>query len=807
MVMRKKKVFFTIVFLMLIAGGIYYFFQYAPEQNLAISDKDRAALKIMPLPSRIRFDEDTLFIPKSLGAQFEGHINASMENAVSRFFKQISGKYTDKLSKEAGNDPFLIIRCKSGLGKDILSRAEQYSMDIDEDIVTLEAPGPLGILYGLETLLQLIESDKKRVWIRSAHIEDHPRYPWRGLMIDVCRHWIPKEVLLRNLDAMAAVKMNVLHLHLSDYQGFRLECKIFPLLHQLGSGGHYYTQNDIKDIIEYAADRSIRVIPEFDLPGHTTSWFVGYPELASMPGPYVADTVFGILDPVMDPTRESVYDFLDRFFEEMAGLFPDPYIHIGGDEVNPKQWGENPDIRKFMEDHGLKDAHELQAYFNLRLDSILSRHGKKMAGWDEILNPELPDNIVVQSWRSQKSLFEAARKGNTGILSAGYYLDHKLHAGKHYKVDPQIMPGAVDIEPDTAHWKVYDLTMEISQSVFHTQLTLYGIPERYRGFLSMMENNTPFTHAEVDGKNISFIISSDYGNIKFNMIMEGDSIKGSGKIGIFTLNIKGIKKGGDDMQGTAPPIIQRVKPLSNDEKIRVLGGEACMWTEVADAVTIESRIWPRTAAIAERLWSTSDLTQDVNDMYRRLNYMDKMLISRGLKNHDNYILQLKDLAGNHSIRPLKILVDILEEVKYYERMGIYKNLSVNTPLNRVVDAAWPESMKARAFNQLTQRFSENLKNPDIRKAVANQLEIWRDNRQKLESIAQDSPRVGNVMRLAVQLSDISSILMEALKNNTISAKDKANLMVTIQGAEKSVDGVFLAIIPGLKRLAEIQYNN
>ena len=176
-------------------------------------------------------------------------------------------------------------------------------------------------------------------------IDDSPRFPWRGLMIDVSRHFIPLDVLKRNLDGMAAVKLNVFHWHLSDNQGFRVESKKFPKLHELGSDGLYYTQDEVRDLIAYARERGIRVVPEFDMPGHSTAWFVGYPELASGPGPYEIERKWGVFDPAMDPTREETYKFLDEFIGEMARLFPDQFFHIGGDEVNGKQWDANPKIQ------------------------------------------------------------------------------------------------------------------------------------------------------------------------------------------------------------------------------------------------------------------------------------------------------------------------------------------------------------------------------------------------------------------------------------------------------------------------------
>jgi hexosaminidase len=266
-------------------------------------------------------------------------------------------------------------------------------------------------------------------------------------MFDVSRHFIPVDVLKRNLDGMAAVKMNVMHWHLSDDQGFRAESKVFPKLHEMGSAGQYYTQDEIRDIIAYAHDRGIRVIPEFDMPGHSTAWFVGHPELASAPGPYKLERRGGIFDATMDPTREEIYKFLEKFIAEMTRLFPDAYFHIGGDEVNGKQWDSNPKIQAFIHAHGMKNNQDLQAYFNQRLQKIVARNHKLMVGWDEILNPDLPKTIVIQSWRGQDSLAAAAKQGYSGLLSYGYYLDLMWSAARHYAIDP-MSDAAATLSPE-----------------------------------------------------------------------------------------------------------------------------------------------------------------------------------------------------------------------------------------------------------------------------------------------------------------------------------------------------------------------
>jgi len=301
-----------------------------------------------------------------------------------------------------------------------LGEDESYSLTVTSSKAQLIAPTTLGVMRGLQTFLQLVQVSPQGFAVPAVTIEDKPRFPWRGLMIDSSRHFMPVEVIERNLDAMAAVKLNVFHWHLSDNQGFRVESQHFPKLQEMGSDGLFYTQEQIREIVAYAHERGIRVVPEFDMPGHCTSWFVGYPELASGPGPYSIVRQFGVFDPAMDPTSESTYKFLDKFIGEMAKLFPDRFFHIGGDEVNGKQWDSNPKIQEFMHAHGLKNNGDLQGYFNQRLQKIVAKHGKVMEGWDEILRPDMPKAIVIQSWRGQKSLADAAQQGYRGILSSGY---------------------------------------------------------------------------------------------------------------------------------------------------------------------------------------------------------------------------------------------------------------------------------------------------------------------------------------------------------------------------------------------------
>ena len=483
-----------IIFVVLMLSSVFAF----------SSASEPGQLNLMPMPASMQMKTGQLLIDSAFSVGIRGSSDVLVQRAVARFL--------DNLRRQTGMPPLdmkvtdatqarLVVHSE-GASKAVqaLGEDESYSLEISPSGAKLDAATPLGIMRGLETFLQLVQTSSDGFAVPAITIQDKPRFPWRGLMIDVGRHFIPVDVLKRNLDGMAAVKLNVFHWHLSENQGFRVESKKFPKLQGMGSDGLYYTQGEVRDLIAYARDRGIRVVPEFDMPGHSTAWFVGYPEVASGPGPYQIERKWGVFDPAMDPTQERTYKLLDGFIGEMAQLFPDQYFHIGGDEVNGKQWDANPNIQAFMRAHGLKNNQDLQAYFNSRVQKIVSKHGKTMVGWDEILRPDLPKDIVVQSWRGQDSLAAAAKLGYRGILSFGYYVDLMWPASRHYAVDP----------------------------------------------------------------------------------MTGEAAN-----------------------------------LSPEEKQRILGGEACMWSEYVSPENIDSRIWPRTAAIAERLWSPQDVT-DVNSMYQRL---------------------------------------------------------------------------------------------------------------------------------------------------------------------------------------------
>lgn len=665
------------IFLIVLTTFIFAINSLPQEQTMQIN--------LMPVPYQYQLTGTKFRVNESFAVSVKNASGERIYKAAQRMLKRLTGRtglfLINPFVITDDNTALMSIQTKRTdevkLGED-----ESYKFEVKSDKITLSAETDIGAIRGIETILQLLASDETGYYIPTIIVNDQPRFQWRGLMIDAARHFMPVDVIKRNLDGMAAVKLNVFHWHLSDDQGFRVECKTFPKLTELGSDEDYYTQEQIKEIIKYADDRGIRVMPEFDLPGHATSWLTAYPEFASAPGPYSIERNWGVFDPTFNPIKEETYEFFDKFFKEMSQLFTDDYIHIGGDENSGKQWDENPEIQKFMKENNIPDNHTLQSYFNSHLLKSLTKYGKKMIGWDEIFHPDLPKSIVIQSWRGKESLEEAAKQGYRSILSQGYYIDLNQSTTYHYVNDP--------------------------------------LPE--------------------------------------------DS------------------------------------PLTDEQKKLVLGGEATMWAEYVSPENIDSRIWPRMVAIAERFWSPGSV-KDTIDMYKRLDKISFRLEELGLMHIKNYKMMLRRLCNNYDITALKNFVDVIEPVKQYRRYQLKKQTQ-QTPLTRVVDASRPDAKVAREFRSYVDQFlSGNETNLDTIKSF---LTLWRDNHKELLKTIEVSPILKEIESASEDLSEISSAGLEAIDyitNNQKQNKDWLNSRLELIEKAKAPRGqAELRVVSAIEKL-------
>ena len=658
-------------------------------QNTGNSELVAARRNLMPVPASIAWRDGRLPITKSFSVAFSGQTDERLKNYVFRVLRRLEGRTVLEIPREpaaASSAALLIETSSTGNAIPRLGDDESYKLEVTPIQVKLASQTTVGAMRGLETLLQLLEGDGNGFYFPAVSISDKPRFPWRGLMLDSARHYMPMEVIKRTLDGMAAVKLNVLHWHLTEDQGFRVESKKFPELHLNGSDGLFYTQNEVRDIINYAAERGIRVMPEFDMPGHATSWLVSHPEIGSAPGPYTIERRPGIFDPTLDPTNEKTYELLEPFFAEMSGLFPDAYMHIGGDENEGKQWNANAQIQAFMKQKGIKDNHELQTYFNTRILKFLQKNGKIMMGWDEIFQPSLPKDVVIHSWRGQKALADAAKQGYQGVLSNGYYIDLAFPASQHYVVDP--------LPADTT--------------------------------------------------------------------------------------------------------------LTAEEQRRVLGGEATMWSEWVSPETVDSRVWPRTAAIAERLWSPREVT-DVDDMYRRLAVIEYQLEELGLAHRKNQQMLLRRLAMGADISALEALVSVIEPVKEYRRYQV-RPQTMLSPLTGLIDAARPDAKDARAFNVAVEGLLAGSNRAGHAAKIRSLLANWRSKEQDLKRLVDSSPALAEARQLSDDFRTLNQIIQEAadaLESASKQTSEWRNTKVkALDEVAKSKAGVEFAILPGVRKLVD-----
>jgi hexosaminidase len=340
----------------------------------------------------------------------------------------------------------LWLTCAIGGDLDAHDRNEGYRLTVGAGGIRIDAEGPTGVLRGFATLRQLVSIEGGEPAIATVSIEDGPRFAWRGIMLDVARHFVSRATIQRQIDAMEHVKLNVLHLHLSDNEGFRVESKRYPKLNSVSSHGEYLTQDDIRHLVRYAADRGVSIVPEFDVPGHSRAIVDAYPEVGVR-----AVKAVGAFPPdvALDPASPRTYRFLRGLIDEMASLFPGRYFHIGGDEVSDTVWAENPEIREWMARERLSSKAEVESHFARRVVEIVSRAGKVPMGWEEMAGAGVPSDVVIQAWQTSNATANATAKGHRTVVSAGYYLDLSMPADFHYLKDP-VDPAAAGFTPEEA---------------------------------------------------------------------------------------------------------------------------------------------------------------------------------------------------------------------------------------------------------------------------------------------------------------------------------------------------------------------
>lgn len=661
----------------------------------------QAAPALMPQPVSYQFSGGAQAVGGGVRVEWHGVRTAVLDGAVKRFSARLAILSAHGAGPRSGAGLVLHITCANPdpdwLG---IHMREHYQLRTGREGAVLVADGPAGVLRGLSTLLQLVERHGTDAVLADAVVDDSPRFAWRGLLVDVSRHFMSVAALERQLDMMELTKLNVLHLHLSDGQGFRVESHLFPRLQQVAGAGQYYTRQQVKALVAYATQRGIRIVPEFDTPGHSYAMLRAYPQYAAQPVTTPMDPK-RVVRAALDPSNPQTYVFLAQLYHEMAGLFPDAYFHVGGDEVRPDEWTTNPVISAFMKQHGYADAPALQAAFTLRVQAMLAHEGKVMMGWDELIQDPVPASIMIEPWRGSRYTAQATAAGHPVVVSAGYYLDLLLPAMDHYLVDP-LDPQGNGLPPDQ-------------------------VARAHAAFLDA-----------------------------------------------FALDPAA-----------------RMTPAQDQ---RVLGAEAALWTEIVTEEMLDGRLWPRSAALAERFWSPASV-RDAESLAARLPAVQAELEQLG--NRATIDRQrMMDRLAPHGTEALATLLSVVCPVRNYALNHVFgpgRIAPTESPplLDRPADIAAPDSFVADAFLRDVRAYLAGQR--DMAASLRARLENWRDNDARLQQAARVDTGLHDTLPASALLAQLAQAGLDALAGTPVGWRKHARETLAVAQEQFAASRSMLAV--------------
>ncbi|ENM5854565.1 family 20 glycosylhydrolase [Vibrio mimicus] len=780
-------------------------------------------LVLMPYPQSVTLQEGKVALDQNFSIFIKGYdsprVAFNAKRTMERLYRQ-TGLPMLNWQAKSEKEATLVIDIANAPSSAIqnIDSDESYRLTITNGQIQLSAPEPYGAFHGLETFLQLVTTDETGYFVPAVSIVDKPRFKWRGVSYDTARHFIELPVILRQLDAMASAKMNVFHWHIWDDQGIRIQLENYPRLWQVTADGDYYSKDDIRKVVAYARNLGIRVIPEISLPGHASAVAHAYPQLMSGLGEqsYPQQRGWGVFEPLMDPTNPELYTMLASVFDEVVELFPDEYFHIGGDEPNYQQWRDNPKIQAFIKQHQLDGERGLQSYLNTQVEKMLNERGKKITGWDEIWHKDLPKSIVIQSWQGHDSIGRAAKEGFQGLLSTGYYLDQPQPTSYHYRNDP--MPKGITVD-DQLHqgekFVTYDWVKPRNK----------GGPRK--GNLTIIEGQDGNVRAFTDynGKSREEVYVLEYvpgvkfrghfdnfmSYTEFNYQFSGDQLKEGSyqRIGNVRWPTTGtLVASSDSIANTIPePNGGYPAQLSKEQEPLILGGEITIWGENLDSMTIEQRLWPRSYAIAERLWSSETLTDEAS-MYRRMKALDGWSeISLGLRNNADARVMMQRLANGADVAPLLMLAQYVEPAQYYAR---HWEKWISTPnkgdlynqyerLNRFADVLPVESYATYEMETWVANLTLATGDADQQslQQLANQYQMAKFAAQQSRAIFAANVASVNSVSIAdatVEVADLGLLLVDTLaRGERITAEQRAQYQAILDKNAVIFDETIVAI--------------
>jgi len=729
------------------------------------------ARMLIPTPMQLDVKAAKLSLDPTLRVYVEGMSEQRQRFQLSRLQLHLSRASNTKVKiaevdKQSANLTILIRQQERDLTIPQYGEDESYELTIHPQGLHIKAQSVFGAQHALTTLVQLAYSQQTKASANNtllmplAHIQDQPRFAWRGLLIDSVRHFLPVTTIKRQLDGMAAAKLNVFHWHLTDDQGWRVESKRFPRLTEKASDGDFYSQAEIKEIVEYASLLGIRVLPEIGMPGHASAIAVAYPELMTKVKHYEMERHWGVFKPLLDIANPKVYEFVDALIGEMVLLFPDAYFHIGGDEVEAEHWLEDQKIKVLMENKKLKNGADLQNYFNSKVQPIIAKHNRKMVGWDEIFHPQLPQQIVVQSWRGHDSLNAVAKAGYQGVLSTGFYIDQPQYTDYHYRNDPHFNRPKLDLT-QPKHGAKQFVIERLKGSAVRGELVMLGdqllikLNNNHHQLAQLMPSfSTQQLNAQMD---------SWMGPLSFEFIFA----KNSGFVLIGNSRYSFTLKDLD-----TPNTITLSPTLSAEQQALILGGEATMWSEMVTKDNIDLRIWPRLFAIAERLWSPAN-TNDAEHMYVRLDVVNAFAaeviglahLAQQQQGFNALIDKtLPNTEQQNTLSQLNTMAQMLEPSHYYTRHHIkYLNNAYHqqAPLDLYVDFLAVESKQVRLLNNQVNAYQ--LGDKQALANIAQQIMQWQKALQLGKGLLARNARLSSLQHTFNRLQSFIALTQQVVK--------------------------------------------
>lgn len=674
---------------------------------------------LMPTPATLQAGAGTLLLPNTIGVAVDGPDSASVRQAL-QLLAQFQPQIAVKTAPAA--DAKLQIRYRQAIQLPGPDDDESYQLHIDADRVRLDAHSSTGVLYGLMTLSQLVRCDSKSssesCQLPQLKISDKPRFRWRGLLLDSARRFIPLADIRRTLDGMAAAKLNVLHWHLTDDQGWRIESKAYPKLHQLASQGQFYTKAQVRELVAYAAARGIRVVPELDVPGHASAIGMAYPELLAWPDamldktgvqPLPPERRFGVFAPVLDLSKAESWQFISALVAEWRQLFPDPYLHIGGDEVKADYWLANTNIQQLMQQQQLVDGHALQAWFNQKLAALLAQQQRRMIGWDETLHPQLPKTTVVQSWQGQDALGAAVRAGHPALLSAGFYLDMPQPAAYHAQNDPLAvtMPVTEPVQALQQLQFAFSLQRLNGKAVTGTVRLYQTKNDQWQGSLAATGRGVVPARVRVwplaNTQQLRLDADNYLGPVQLRFsLKDGKPAQALALIGNHSYPLELTAESYQALPATAA--------LNAAQQQLLWGGEAALWSELVAPQLLDTKLWPRLFVVAERFWSPAATASAATaNLSLRLMTMDNYAAQIGLRHRAQASASLQQWAQRElgtltsvQFQALQDFSQYLQPLHYYGRHHLKTaagRYHLDEPLTQLADSLMLEPPALLALQQ------------------------------------------------------------------------------------------------------------